>query len=165
MQGQGEEGIAQMRQGLASYRTLGMEVGVTICLSVLAESYAAVEQLDEALCALDEAFVLLDKTGERIDESEIYRLKGELLYRKATGTEHEVAEAEKCFLTALDVAREQRAKSWELRTATSLAHLWQQQGKIKEGYELLAPVYEWFTEGLDTADFQDAKALLDELRV
>ncbi len=99
-------------------------------------------------------------TGERWYEAELYRLKGELLLQQSSDNQ---AEAEACFQQALDVARHQQAKSFELRAATSLARLWQQQGKRQEAHDLLAPVYSWFTEGFDTADLQDAKALLDEL--
>jgi len=91
---------------------------------------------------------------------ELYRLKGELLLQQSSDNQ---AEAEHCFHHALDLARNQQAKSWELRAATSLARLWQQQGKRQEAHDLLAPVYGWFTEGFDTADLQEAKALLEEL--
>jgi predicted ATPase len=102
----------------------------------------------------------VDITGERWYDPELYRLKGELLLQQSSDNQ---AEAEDCFHHALDLARNQQAKSFELRTATSLARLWQQQGKRQEAYDLLAPVYYWFTEGFDTADLKDAKALLDEL--
>jgi predicted ATPase len=93
-------------------------------------------------------------------EPELYRLKGELLLQQSSDNQ---AEAETCFHHALDIARNQQAKSWELRAATSLARLWQQQGKREEARQVLAAVYDWFTEGFDTADLQDAKSLLDEL--
>src|SRR5262249_38095761 len=92
--------------------------------------------------------------------TEVYRLQGELLQRQAVP---DAAQAEACFQQALAIARHQQAQSWELRTATSLARLWQCQGKRAEAYELLAPIYGWFTEGFDTADLQDAKALLEAL--
>ena len=94
-------------------------------------------------------------------EAELYRLKGELLLRRLSLTQH--AQAEACFQQALVIARHQQAKSWELRAAMSLSRLWQQQGKRAEAWELLAPVYGWFTEGFDTADLQDARGLLEEL--
>jgi predicted ATPase len=103
---------------------------------------------------------VLNDTGERRWEAEVYRLKGELLL--ARSAEHD-AEAETCFRQALAIARRQQAKSLELRAAMSLARLWQQQGKRGEAYDLLAPIYGWFTEGFDTADLQEAKALLDAL--
>src|SRR5262249_3113148 len=117
-------------------------------------------QPEAGLTALAEALILVDTTGERWYESEIYRLKGELLLQQSS--DHH-AEAERCFHHALDIARTQQAKSFELRTATSLAKLWQQQGKRQEAYDLLAPVYHWFTEGFDTLDLQESKVLLDEL--
>jgi hypothetical protein len=110
--------------------------------------------------ALAEAHTLVEQHEERLWEAEVHRLRGVLLLRQ-TGTPQEKAEA--CFLQAMDVARRQQAKSLELRAAMSLARLWQQRGKRAEARELLAPVYGWFTEGFDTADLQEAKALLTEL--
>jgi predicted ATPase len=109
---------------------------------------------------LAEALTLVDTTGERWYEAELYRLKGTLLLQQHTDDQ---AESENYFHHALVISRNQQAKSFELRTATSLSKLWQQQGKRQEAYDLLAPVYHWFTEGFDTADLQEAKALLDEL--
>jgi predicted ATPase len=106
------------------------------------------------------ALTLVDTTGERWYEAELHRLTGALWLSQSADKS---AEAETCFHKALEVAREQRAKAWELRTATSLARLWQQQGKRQQAHDLLAPVYAWFTEGFDTPDVQEAKALLDEL--
>jgi predicted ATPase len=102
-----------------------------------------------------------DETGQRYYEAELYRLKGELLLAQAVNNR---TVAETCFHKALDVSRHQQAKSLELRAATSLAKLWQRQGKVAEASDLLAPVYGWFTEGFDTADLKDAKTLLDELK-
>jgi predicted ATPase len=118
-------------------------------------------QPETGLAVLAEALTLVETKGERWYESEIYRLKGELLLQQNAVNQ---AEAENCFQQALDIARTQQAKSFELRTVTSLARLWQSQGKRQEAHDLLEPVYGWFTEGLDTADLQEAKALLDELR-
>jgi adenylate cyclase len=131
---------------------------------------------------LKEVFVEVEKSGERFFEAELYRLKGVLLLnaerkmmnaerKKKTGKSRSrklesfshSTEAEACFQQALQIARRQEAKSLELRAATSLARLWQQQGKVAEARDLLAPVYDWFTEGFDTADLKDAKALLTEL--
>jgi predicted ATPase len=102
----------------------------------------------------------VDTTGESWYEPELYRLKGASLLQQSSDNSTEAAT---CFHHALDIARNQQAKSFELRTATSLARLWQQQGKCQEAHDLLAPVYNWFTEGFDTADLQDAKALLEAL--
>ena len=129
-------------------------------LSLLAEAHGTMGQPETGLTMLAEALTLVDTTRERWYESEIYRLKGELLLQQSL--DHQ-AEAEHCFQQAITVAQNQQAKSFELRAATSLARLWQQQGKRQEAHDLLAPVYHWFTEGFDTADLQDAKVLLDEL--
>ena len=115
---------------------------------------------DEGLQALAEALAVMATTEARFYRAELSRRKGTLLLRQAVP---DASQAETCFQQALDVARNQQAKSWELRAATSLALLWQSQGKRQDAYELLAPVYGWFTEGFDTADLQEAKALLDEL--
>jgi predicted ATPase len=109
---------------------------------------------------LAEALALVNAKGERRHEAELSRLKGELLLARSADN---AMEAETCFRQALDVARHQQAKSWELRTAMSLARLWQRQGKRAEAHTLLAPIYGWFTEGFDTADLQEAKVLLEEL--
>ena len=110
---------------------------------------------------LAEALAAVDSTGERFWEAELYRLKGELLLAYAN-TRQTWLEAEACFQQALEVARHQQAKSLELRTAMSLSRLWQRQGKRAEARQLLAPIYGWFTEGFDTADLQEAKALLEQ---
>jgi predicted ATPase len=117
-------------------------------------------QITNGLEALAEALATVAKSRVRWWEAELYRLRGELLLRQTVA---QPEEAEVCFQQALAVARGEQAKSWELRAATSLARLWQQQGKCAEAHELLAPVYGWFTEGFDTADLQGAKALLEEL--
>jgi len=117
-------------------------------------------QTEEGLSVWADAQATGIKTGERHHEVELYRLKGELLLQQA---QENCSEAEACFQKAIAVAQNQQAKSWELRAATSLTRLWQQQGKKAEACELLAPVYNWFTEGFDTADLKDAKALLDTL--
>jgi predicted ATPase len=159
-QGQVKEGIEQINQGMRDYRATGAELGRARYLALLAEAYGAMEQPETGLTVLTEALTLVDKTGEYWYESEIYRLKGALLLQPHAINQ---AEAEKCFLHALEIARTQQAKSLELRTATSLARLWQQQGKREEARQVLGDVYNWFTEGFDTADVKDAKALLDEL--
>ena len=115
---------------------------------------------EEGLHVLTEALVVVDSTGERRDEAELYRIKGELLLRQAVPDVHQAAA---CFQQALAIARRQQAKSWELRAAMSLARLWQRQGKRAEARHLLAEIYGWFTEGFDTADLQDARALLNTL--
>jgi TOMM system kinase/cyclase fusion protein len=157
-QGRGEEGIAQMRRGHDAWQATGAELDRPYFLVLLAEAYGKVGQIEAGLVLLAEASAVVDK-GERYWEAELYRLKGELLARAA----EQHTEAETCFRQALEVARRQQAKSLELRAAMSLARLWQQQGKRVEARDLLAAVYGWFTEGFDTADLQDTKALLAEL--
>jgi len=159
-QGQGAEGIAQMRQGLAALGAQGTAVGMPAWLARLAEAYGQVGQVDEGLHLLSEALAVVDTTGERGNEAEWHRLHGVLLLQHPVP---DAPQAEACFQQALDVARRQQAKSWELRAAMSLSRLWQRQGKGAAARELLAPIYGWFTEGFDTADLQDAKALLAEL--
>ncbi|HSX77531.1 MAG TPA: hypothetical protein VLQ80_03005, partial [Candidatus Saccharimonadia bacterium] len=136
----------------------GIELDRPRYLAHLAEAYGEVGQTEEGLTVLAEALAVVDKTGERYWEVEIHRLKGELLLA-LSAEKH--AEAETCFHQALAIARHQQAKSLELRAATSLSRLWQRQGKRAEAYELLAPIYGWFTEGFDTPDLREAKALLD----
>jgi len=159
-QGQWEEGIEQMQQGLIAFRGTGAEQVRPYGLGLLAETYKDAGQPEEGLAVLAEALAVIQRTGERIYEAELYRLQGELRLRIARDNP---AEAETSFRQALDIARQQQAKSLELRAAMSLARLWQQQGKRQEAHDLLAPVYGWFTEGFDTADLQEAKALLDAL--
>jgi predicted ATPase len=129
-------------------------------LALLAKASAQVGQHEVGLALLAEALAVLNDTGERRWEAELHRLKGELLLACAAGHD---AEAETCFRQALDIARRQQARSWELRAAMSLARLWQRQGKRTEAHALLAPIYGWFTEGFDTADLQEARALLEAL--
>jgi predicted ATPase len=158
-QGAGAEGIAQMRQGLVAYRATGAEVDRPYFLALLAEAYGEVGQTEEGLTVLVEALAIVDNTGGRNWEAELHRLKGELLLALS---EENQAEAEACFHKAVDIARRQSAKSFELRAVMSLSRLWQ-QGKQEEAHQLLSKIYGWFTEGFDTADFKEAKVLLEEL--
>ena len=164
-QGQEVEGIAHMRQGLAIHRATGAELARPYLLALLAEVYGHVGQTGEGLNIVGEALEAVNKTEEREYEAELYRLKGELsLKSQVQGRQSTIeAEAETYFHKAVNIARSQQAKSFELRTATSLARLWQQQGKRDEAQALLAPIYGWFTEGFDTTDLQEAKALLEDL--
>jgi TOMM system kinase/cyclase fusion protein len=197
-QGHGEEGIAQIHQGLAAYRATGGELWRPYFLSLLAEAYGKEGQAEEGLRVLVEALDGVDRTGERYYEAELYRLKGELTLQKfqVSGSKFQVTnphseksrvgiahrdrtvaeaqtvggahptgeeEAEACFLKAIEIARKQQARSLELRAVMSLSRLWQTQGKKDEARQRLAEIYCWFTEGFDTRDLQEAKALLDEL--
>jgi predicted ATPase len=160
-QGQHTEGLSEMRQGLAAYRARGARVSLPIFLTQLAEVYGQQGQTAEGLRWLAEAQQAMRQGGERSWEAEQYRLQGGLLLRQPGDEPTGAAEAG--LQRALEVARQQHARSWELRAAMSLARLWQQQGKRQAAYELLAPVYQWFTEGFDTADLQQAQALLNTL--
>jgi TOMM system kinase/cyclase fusion protein len=165
-QGQREEGIVQMQQGMAAFRATGAEANRPYFLALVAEAAAKVGQIEEGLTLLAEALAVTNDKGERRWEAELYRLKGELLLQSGVrGPESGVstphsAEVEACFRRALDIARQQQAKSLELRAAMSLSRLWQRQGKRAAAHQLLAEVYHWFTEGFDTPDLQEAKALL-----
>jgi predicted ATPase len=177
-QGQSEEGISQIRQGLATHQAAGIGLLHSYFLALLAEAYGKAGQAEDELATLAEALTGVDKSGERFYEAELYRLKGELTLQQSgvrsptsavlstqhltPSTQAEV-EAEACFHKAIEITRLQSAKSLELRAVMSLSRLWQQQGKKKEAHEILAEIYGWFTEGFDTKDLQEAKALLAEL--
>jgi predicted ATPase len=166
-QGQIEEAITQMRQGLAALRATGAELRRPYYLELLAEAHGRAGQTEEGLQLLDEALELVHKTGERWREAELYRLRGELCLLQAAGRVSPrtapAEDAETCFHRALTIARGQQARSLELRAAMSLSRLWRQRGKPDQAREVLAPIYGWFTEGFDTADLREAKALLEDL--
>ena len=159
--GHEEDGITQIRQGLAASQAMGAMVDRPYHLALLSEASAKGGQTTEGLEALAEALATLDKSGMRWWEAELYRLKGALLLAQED-PRPKWAEAEECFYQALVMARGQQAKSLELRTAMSLSRLWQRQGKREAAHQLLADVYHWFTEGFDTADLKEARALLEE---
>jgi predicted ATPase len=160
MQGRGEEGMVQIRQGIAAWRATGAVLIVPYFCTVLADVNAHLGPIEEGLQALAEAQTLVEQHEERYWAAEVARLQGILLLRQTMPRQ---AEAAACFCQTLDIARRQQAKSLELRAAMSLSRLWQQQGKQHEARELLAPIYGWFTEGFDTADLQEAKRLLEAL--
>jgi predicted ATPase len=210
-QGQEEEGIAQMLQGLAALRATGAEIVRPYWLALLAEAYGKAGQVKEGLNALAEALAQVGQTGERIWEAELYRLGGELSLRMGEGEKGRAGDQRKnrrtgdgenrgegegsgfplsdspiprfpdsssesspilpfphsspeaCFLKAIEIARRQQAKSLELRATMSLARLWKEQGKKDAARQMLAEIYGWFTEGFDTADLKEAKALLETL--
>ena len=159
-QGHIGEGIALLKKGLSAWREAGQLAWVPFYLGLLAELYGKARQIEAALSVLAEARELVTQRGECWSDAELYRLEGGLLLQQSPDAHQE---AEACFLKAIEIAQKQSAKSWELRAATSLARLWQQQGKTAEARELLTSVYDWFTEGFDTADLKDAKVLLNEL--
>jgi predicted ATPase len=160
LQGQGAAGLAQLRQGIAAGRATGAALYIPYLCTVLADVADRLGHPADGLQALAEAHTLVEQHEERYWEAEVCRLRGVLLLRQP-GTAP--AEAETWLQRALEVARRQEAKSLELPAATSLSRLWQQQSKRAEACKLLAPIYSWFTEGFDTADLQEAKALLEAL--
>ena len=153
-------GLQQMRDGLDAYQATGGLFQRTYYLAMFADALNAEGLPEEGLEALQEAAKLAETSGEVYYEAEIHRLRGELLL---AASPQAAAEAEACYQQALEVARRQEVKSLELRAAASLVRLWWQQGRQKDAYELLAPIYDWFSEGFDTADLKDAKELLSEL--
>jgi len=176
MQGQGDEGIAQLREGLSAYQSTGAEWARTYFLALLADALGQVGRPEEGLSVLAEALEFVEQRGKRAYEAEIYRLYGELTLQKQSVARGPVTEVEdrpasasrspesdtgKCFQRAIEIAQKQQAKSFELRAVMNLSRLWQKQGK--EARQLLADIYGWFTEGFDTKDLQEAKALLEEL--
>ncbi|HEV8717293.1 MAG TPA: hypothetical protein VGX03_31295 [Candidatus Binatia bacterium] len=189
-QGQGEEGIAQIRKGMAAWQAAGLELRRPYFLALLAEAHGKVGQAKERLTMLSEALAAVDRTGERMYEAELYRLKGTLTLQSQTSPKQvqdrskasrgksavtspqplipnpqaEVErDAEEYFHKAIEIARKQQANSLELRAVMSLSRLWQRQGKKNEARQMLAGIYNWFTEGFDTADLKEAKALLEGL--
>ena len=129
-------------------------------VSYLASAYADIGHFDDAWRCVGDAMTAMEKTNERWFEAEVHRLAGEIALKSP---QPDIEKAHSYFERALAVARQQQAKSWELRAAMSLARLWRDQGKVSEARELLAPVYGWFTEGFDTRDLKEAKTLLEEL--
>jgi DNA-binding winged helix-turn-helix (wHTH) protein/predicted ATPase len=161
-QGQMEAGIAQVQQGLAAYRATGARFILSRCLGLLAELHGRAGQLDAGRTVLAEACAVVRQDGLSSFAAELYRIQGDFLLQ--TGTRHQEGEAEASLLQALAIARQQQAKAYELRAAVSLGRLWQRQGKPDAAWELLRPIYGWFTEGWwDTADLRDARALLEDL--
>jgi predicted ATPase len=161
-QGCNEEGIAQIEEGLAAARTTGAGLWLPHLLCLLADAYGKADRLEGGLRALAEALGAAEENENRLYESEIHRLKGELLFRRGDSN---AAEAQHCFERAVEIARKQSAKLLELRAATNLARLLDKQGRPDRARAMLAKIYGWFTEGFETADLKDAKALLDELSV
>ena len=158
-QGQVQEGLAQLRQGTAAWRARGSEHLAPFFLALLAEVCLKAQKLEEGIAAISTAQAVAQNAGERWWSAELYRLQGALL--RAQGGDESGVEA--WFWQAIEIARQQQAKLLELRAAMSLGQLWQRQGKREEARQLLAEIYGWFTEGFDTPDLKEAKALLEEL--
>jgi predicted ATPase len=147
--------------GIAALRSTGSTLWLPLYLSYWAKAYAELGRFSDARRCIGEALTTVETTKEKWCEAEIHRIAGEIALMSP---EPDAAKAEAYFERALAVARAQQAKSWELRAAMSMARLWRDQGKRQQAHDLLAPVYGWFTEGFDTLDLKEAKALLDELR-
>lgn len=184
-QGALEEGIEQLKQGLAAWRAMGGELALPHFLSTLAEAYGKGGRAHEGLRVLEEAQAISHKNAERRFEAELLRIRGELLWQQIAGaglkpapTEASMvpeadaaptsrwprlSEVERCFRQAIDVAHHQQARSWQLRTVMSLARLWQTQGRHAEAYQILVESYNWYTEGFETPDLREAKELIDAL--
>ena len=159
-QGHHQEGITQMQEAQAAIRATGSELGWPHYLNLLADAYTGAGRLAEGWSALTEAFAFADEHEDRLNEGETHRLKGELLLRQNGSN---AADANKSFERAIEIARNQSSKSFEMRAKTSLARLLRDTGRRDEARAMLAEIYGWFTEGFDTADLKDAQALLDEL--
>jgi len=175
-QGQVEEGIAQMQKALATWQATGTEMHRPDFHAFLAEACGKVGRTEEGLTLLAEALATVERTGERCYEAELYRLRGELTLAQSSVqhpassvpdprslTPEPQGEAEACFLKAIEIAQLQQAKSLELRAVMSVSRLWQNQGKKAEAHHMLSKIYNWFTEGFDTKDLQEAQTLLEEL--
>jgi tetratricopeptide (TPR) repeat protein len=158
--GEFDGGIERMREGLDEIRNTGAEIGTGYYLALIATALSRMGKFDEGLRNVDEGLSVIERTGDRVYEAEVRRIRGELLLAQDSSN---AAQGERIFRTAIEIARSQKAKSWELRATMSLARLLAKQGKRDESRTMLADIYNWFTEGLDTADLRDAKALLDHL--
>ena len=158
--GKASDAVQVLTSAFTTFRSARAAWYMPLFLSYLAKAYADLGQFDDAWRCIGEAITRLEATKERVWEAEVNRVAGEIALKSP---EPDAAKAEAYFKSALAVARKQQAKSWELRAAMSMARLWRDQGKRKEARDLLAPVYGWFTEGFDTLDLKEARALLDEL--
>jgi predicted ATPase len=154
------EALKEMRAALAMQRDMDFRVEQPLFGTLLAAAEAAAGELDAALSSVNAQLAAMEETGERWFEAEVHRARGEILLKRDPAN---TVAAEEAFLTAIAIAQQQKARSFELRAALSLARLWRDRGKSDEARELLAPVYGWFTEGFDTLGLKEAKALLDEL--
>jgi predicted ATPase len=158
--GKTSDAVQTITSGITAFRSTGSTTDISLYLSYLAEAHADLRQLDNATSCIGEAMTVIETTNERWYEAEVNRIAGEIVL---LSPEPDVAKAEMYFERALAVARKQQAKSWELRAAMRMARLWRDQGKRQQARGLLASVYGWFTEGFDTLDLKEARALLDAL--
>jgi predicted ATPase len=160
MAGKASDAVHMISSGITTWRSTGATVMLPLNLSYLARAHAELGDFDEAWRCIGEATTAAETTKERLCEAEVFRTAGEIALMSP---DPDVAKAASYFERALAVARQQQAKSWELRAAMSMARLWRDQGKRQQAHDLLAPIYGWFTQGFDTVDLKEAKALLDEL--
>jgi predicted ATPase len=158
--GKAADAVKAITSGITAWRRTGATLGMPSTLSILARAYGELCQFDDSWRCIDEAMTIIGASGETWSEAEVNRIAGEIALKSP---ERDASKAEAYFERALSVARQQQAKSWELRAAMSLARLWRDLGKLQQAREVLAPVYGWFTEGFDTRDLKEAKALLEEL--
>jgi predicted ATPase len=160
--GNSSDAVQKIASAINTYRSMGSTLNLPEYLAHLANAHAQLGQIDDARCCIGEAMTIMEASGETWYEAEVNRVAGEIALNKAP--KPDAAKAEAYFDRALAVARQQQAKSWELRAAMSMARLWRDQGNRDDAArELLVPAYGWFTEGFDTLDLKEAKALLDEL--
>ena len=165
-QGEVTEGITQLEQGLQAIQQTGAELARPFYLALLAEAYAKAGRILDGLSAIDEGLAIAEKNDDRFYEAELYRLRGESLLlgenqKSKVKSQRSNVKAEEAFQKAIDIAREQQAKAFELRAVMSLCRLWQQQDREAEAHQLLLEIYNWFSEGFETKDLQEAKALLN----
>ena len=160
MTSKASDAVRVITSGITALRSTGATTWLPCYLTYLARACAVLDQFDDARCSMGEAMAAIETTKERWCEAEVDRVAGEITLKSP---QPDIAKAQEYFERALTVARQQQAKSWELRAAMSMARLWRDQGKVQQARELLAPVYGWFTEGFDTLDLKEAKALLEEL--
>jgi predicted ATPase len=160
LSGKASDAVHVIATGITALRSTGATIFVPLHLSYLTRAYAELGQLDHAWRCIREAVKMIEAAKERWPEAEVHRTAGEIALLSAN---RDATKAEAYLERALAVARQQQTKSWELRASMSLARLWRDQGKVSEARELLAPVYGWFSEGFDTRDLKEAKALLEEL--
>jgi predicted ATPase len=158
--GRASEAVQMLNSGINAFQSTGATLFAPARLSYLAIAHAELGQFDDAWRCAGDAMTVMETSKERWFEAEVYRTAGEIALRQPDA---DAQKAENYFEHALAVARQQEAKSWELRAAMSLARLWRDQGRRQQAHELLAPIYGWFTEGFDTLDLKEAKTLLDEL--
>jgi len=157
--GQAADAVDMIASGIAVWRSTGATSWLPVYLAHLACAHSQLGQFDDSRRCIGEAITAIETTEERWWEADVHRIAGEIALMSP---EPDAAKAEAYFDRALAVARQQQAKSWELRAAMSMARLWRDQGKRQQAHDLLAPIYGWFTEGFDTLDLKNAKALLDQ---